>query len=692
MSRNESPRFAHPALLMASLLFATLAPDLAVGQGELTVTKDQQQIAAEISEYLQRWHIRKRALDDELSAEFFEAYLETLDPLRLFFRKADIDEFAKRKTDLDDLLKKGEFAFAKKVFDRFLERVDERVAWVEKLLERDFDFDKEESILKDRSEASYPQTAEEQNETWRKYVKLLVLQGLAADEEEAKIREQIGKRYRSLKKRMHQTDMYELIEMYLTSGTMLYDPHTTYMSPDTLESFEISMRLELEGIGAALSSIDGYTTVTQIIPGGAADRDGRLQVGDKITAVGQDEEGDFEDVVDRKLRDVVKLIRGKKGTTVRLQVTHEKDDSRELLVLERAKVKLTDREARSTIIQEGIKPDGSPQRVGVIDLPSFYMDMAAAQRGETNFKSTSRDVEKILEGFREEKVDAVLIDLRENGGGALSEAIRMTGLFIDHGPIVQIKNPTGSIEKEYDREEGMAWDGPLVVLVSKFSASASEIFAGAIQDYSRGLVVGDSSTHGKGTVQRLIDIGRRGGFRSSARKLGALKMTISKFYRPTGASTQNRGVVPDITLPSVANHMDIGEANLDNAIEFDTIPAAPFDKLERIDAEMVAALAAASELRRGGDEEFGQVKSDIERYLKLKAEKWTSLNKAKFFENYKIVRDDEEEDEQSEDDLAAGDETSEEKDAAAEDEPIVLRDFYFDEVLAITLDYVRVAS
>ena len=355
--------------------------------------------------------------------------------------------------------------------------------------------------------AEYAKNRDEAFDRWRKRIKydLLVLKTEDVTGEEAIDR--LDRRYTSYAKRMHQFSSDDLLEMYLSAITTSFDPHTNYMSPSSLENFNISMKLNLEGIGAALMMTDGYTVVSKVIPGGAADKNGKLQPEDRIVSVGQGDDGEMVDVVDMNLNDVVKLIRGKAGTVVRLGVKPAGSNDVETYTITRAQIELKDSEARSEIIPVRQRPDGQPYQVGVIDLPSFYMDMTAARRGLTDFKSTTRDVRRILEDFNEKNVDVVVLDLTRNGGGSLTEAINLTGLFIDEGPVVQVKDSDNHVQHYDDLERGMVWKGPLVVLTSKFSASASEILAGAIQDYGRGIVVGDQATHGKGTVQSLLDLG-----------------------------------------------------------------------------------------------------------------------------------------------------------------------------------------
>ncbi|HID76398.1 MAG TPA: tail-specific protease, partial [Planctomycetaceae bacterium] len=520
-------------LVLVGLLVVGSFP-LALAEPVAPTARDRQ-IALIVRELLKREHLTKRDVDDEISERCLTTFLKTLDPAKVYFYQQDVDAFMRHKDDLDDQIKRGDVGFAYDVFATFLKRVDQRVGWVDELLRMKHDFTVQEQMVIDPDIATYASSEAEAREKWRKRIKydLLVLKADGIEGQEAI--DKLTRRYHSFGRRMHQTDNDELLEMYLTSLTTAYDPHTTYMSPRTLENFEIQMRLNLEGIGAALRSEEGYTIVAKIIPGGAADKDGRLKVGDRIVGVGQGLEGEIEDVVDMKLSDVVQRIRGNRGTWVRLEVISEGSNERHVIAIQRAKIELTDSEAQGEVFEEGQKPDGGPYKIGVIDLPSFYMDMAGARRGVPNFRSTTRDVRAILDNFNQQGVDLVILDLRRNGGGSLQEAINLTGLFIEEGPIVQVKDSDGFVQPYYDLSSDIVWKGPLIVLVSKFSASASEILAGAIQDYRRGLIVGDDSTHGKGTVQSLMDLGQRlYRITSNAPRLGALKITMQKFYRPNG--------------------------------------------------------------------------------------------------------------------------------------------------------------
>ena len=548
-------RFSRMALFTA-LVAACLVP--AVWADPVGPRPEDRQITLGVRKLLLQEHLSRHPLDKEIAARWMKTFLKSLDPMKVYFYQSDVDEFTRHQDDLVKMIEKNDISFAYFVFQRYLQRVDERVKMVDELLAQPMDFTVNEEMTVDRDLLQYPKDPNEARDRWRKRMKydILVLKtdkekkAVAAEsvkdpiqsppattrkpktsgksnraasngtenrnrkqrdkkeiKEEKSPIERLTQRYHSFAKRMHQTDADELLEMYLNSLTTSFDPHTDYMSPGTQENFDIVMRLELEGIGASLQADDGYTVVKQLVPGGAADKDGRLKVEDKIVGVGQGDEGEIVDVVDMKLNDVVKLIRGKRGTIVRLEVMSPAGDKK-IFKITREKIELKDSEAQGEDLRGRQTPDGTPFKIGVIDLPSFYMDMAGDRRGVPDFKSTTRDVRVILEDFNKKGVDAVVLDLRNNGGGSLTEAINLTGLFIADGPVVQVKDADGRVPPFYDLDPGMVWSGPLVVLISKFSASASEILAGAIQDYGRGLIVGDHSTHGKGTVQSLLDVGQ----------------------------------------------------------------------------------------------------------------------------------------------------------------------------------------
>ena len=666
-------------VLISALVPLALSSPAAPRRSELTTPSARdRQITLAVVSLVGREHLSTHDLDDEIARRTFNNFLKALDPMKLYFYQSDIDAFAHYKDRLDDMARRGDISFAYLVFKTFLERVDERVAVVDELLAMEHDFTADEKMIIDRDQLDYARNAEEARERWRKRIKYDLLVLLADDEDGEEALDRLRRRYHSFASRMHQTDSDELLEMYLSALTTAFDPHTSYMSPSTLENFEIMMRLNLEGIGASLQSVDGYTVVRKIIPGGAADRQGELQVEDRVVGVGQDEDGEIVDVVEMKLSDVVSLIRGKRGTVVRLEVIPADSPARKIIRIERDRIELTDNEARGKVFEAGRQSDdGRPYRVGVIELPSFYMDMAGARLGLPNFKSTTRDVRNILDGFQEDGVDAVVLDLRRNGGGSLTEAINLTGLFLPEGPVVQVKDSEGAVRPYHNLDPDMAWKGPLVVMVSKFSASASEILAGAIQDYGRGLVVGDHATHGKGTVQSLMDLSQQVFGVPNAPPMGALKVTMQQFYRPSGASTQKRGVVSDVEIPSLTTHLDVSESDLDFPVGFDRIESLTFQRFGYVDPAVRELLRRRSEQRTEKSEDFQRVLANIERYKEQRARKYVTLNKEQFLAERAELNAERERQRQLEE-LNDADGSSE-----------IKRDYYLDEALAITVDFLN---
>ncbi len=627
---------------------------------------------------LPRQHLSRRHLDNEISERLLNNYLETLDPMKLYFYESDVAAFRRWQHDLDDQIMRGDIRFAHDVYQVFLARMDQHLKLVDELVAIEHDYTQDEYLNTDFEGRLFIRDPLEARERWRRQIKYDLLRQRVAEVEPAKGRDKIRRRYQSFARYKKQADTDEILETYLTSLTTAYDPHTSYMSPTTQENFDIIMRLQLDGIGASLQAIDGETVVHRIIAGGAADKDGRLKPKDRVIGVGQGVEGPIEDVVNMRLNDVVNKIRGKAGTVVRLQVTDEKGVETKVYDITRAKIKLDDSAARGEVIEGGTKADGSPFKVGVINLPSFYMDMEGARRQLPDYKSTTRDVRRLLEDFKSQGIDAVMVDLRRNGGGSLTEAINLTGLFIDQGPVVQIKGAGGHVEPYSDMVPGSTWDGPLVVLTSKFSASASEIFAGAIQDYRRGLIVGDYTTHGKGTVQSLLDLGSQILRIKNPPQWGALKITIQQFYRPNGDSTQNRGVLSDVELPSLTTHLDVGESDLDFALAFDSVKPAPFATTNMVNDNMIGQIKAQSKRRLETSEDFDKVEKRIVRYKKQKAEKRITLNEERYLADRKELDDEAEKEEEEAQEMSQ--------------KPVVKRDFYFDEAMAVTIDYVKLFS
>ena len=668
-----------PVLSVLLLLSAVTCIPLAVRALEVDEPNAQdRQIVRTIAKRMKLFHLSNQDMDDEISKKGFQLYLKSLDPSKMYFYQSDIDEFGASADKLDDLAKSGDLSFAFAVFNRFLKRIEERLVVINQLIESEHDFTLDEAMMTDSDEMEFAKTPAELKDRWRKRIKYSMLVEKSEDTANEDAKNKLHRRYTSFAKRMNQFDAEEVTELFLTSLTTAYDPHSTYFSQSTFDNFMIQMRLNLEGIGASLQSEDGVTVVKRIVPGGAADRNGKLKVEDRIVSVGQGDEGEMVDVADMKLDDVVAMIRGAAGTTVRLGVMPEGSNEIKTYPIVREKIELKDSEAQGQVFNAGTKPDGSAYKIGVIDLPSFYSDMEGARLGRADYKSTTRDVRRVLEEFKEEGVDAVVLDLRSNGGGSLPESVSCTGLFIDQGPVVQVKNSAGEKERLDDEVAGMTWDGPLVVVTSKFSASASEILAGAIQDYQRGLVVGDTATHGKGTVQQLRDVGRIIFPIAAAvpKNFGALKVTMQQFYRPSGDSTQKRGVLADVVLPSISDQMDVGEADLQHALEFDQIEKAEFNLYPYVTPEIVKAVRAKSDARIKGSEDFADLMSDIERYKIQKGRKSVTLNEAKFLEQRKEF-DAEKQDEETLEQQVNKDSTN------------IERTFYLDEVLAITVDYLE---
>ena len=669
---NKTVRWAvlaSAALVTAATFSFSRADNLA------TPSHDDRVIAKLIAALLPRRHISGKQLDDALSQRALGLYLKTLDPMKLYFLESDYREFTdKYQTELDDMVKRGDLSAAHTIFSRFLERVDQRVAVVDELLEEEYDFTREESIVVDPEATRYALNADEARDRWRRQIKynLLDLKDEGKEGEEAV--DQLRRRYHRYAKRWRQTEDQDLLEMFLSSVTTAYDPHTTYMSQGTLDDFQIMMRLNLEGIGAALREKDGNTIVTNVIPGGAAAKHGKLKEDDYIVSVGQDEEGEMVDVVEMPLKQVVDMIRGPAGTTVRLGVKPGGVGDVQIYQIVRAQVELEESAARGEIIEHQIGGEGPKQKIGYINLPSFYMDMDAARENERDFRSSTRDVRNILNDFRDQDVDCVVLDLSKNGGGSLTEAINLTGLFIDSGPVVQVKNSDGSVQEYPDEHPGVAWDGPLVVMTSQFSASASEILAGAIKDYRRGLIVGDPKTHGKGTVQTLMDLKRELLGNTRGPGFGALKVTLQQFYLPDGDSTQKEGVAADVILPSLTTHMDIGEDDLEYALDHDRVPRAKHHLYNMVPADVLGAVRAKSEERVQKEKEFADLLRRIESYRRQKEEKFLSLVEENFFERRKELDADKAEEEKELEQQTADDE--------------VYRDyFYNNEVLNIAHDY-----
>lgn len=576
-----------------------------------------------ITQLISRYHYKKFDLNDSLSSIIFDNYIKMLDNNKVYFLKSDLDEFENYRYKFDDFLLTGTLDAGYTIFNRYKERLAERIQYVNQELEVEFDYSLDETFIPNRREAEWADTKEELDEIWRKRLKNDALNRKLDGRDWGDIAKTLRDRYHRYHRIILQYAPEDVFQLYMNAYTDAIDPHTSYFSPITSENFNIDMSLSLEGIGAQLTSEDDYTKVSRIIPGGPADKSGLLKKDDRIIAVAQGEDGEMVDVVGWRLDDVVQLIRGEKGTLVRLTVIPAEAElnmsSKEIQIV-RDKVKLEDQAAKSEIIL--LNHEGIEYKIGVIDIPAFYIDFEGQKRGDPDYKSTTRDVKMLLEELKKENVDGVIVDLRENGGGSLQEAIELTGLFIEEGPVVQVRNANGTVEIGNDPDKEIVYDGPLAVMINRYSASASEIFSGAIQDYGRGVVVGET-TYGKGTVQNLIDLGMFN--RNNGEKQGRVKMTVAKYYRITGSSTQHMGVIPDIIYPSAVDAHDYGESSKPSALPWDQIRSSSYQKFSDI-ARFLPELRKNHENRIKNNLEFQYKLEDIAEYNERQEKKEFSLN------------------------------------------------------------------
>lgn len=658
------------------LAAAVLALTLAAGPAFAEIEKyPGGPIVAElVARLLEQTHYARKPIDEKVSKQFLDNYLESYDYNHMIFEKSDIDEFSsKYGARLGEMAKDGNVEPAYEIYGRVVKRLEERVALVKKLTASTFTFTTDETVVLDRHELPWPATKAEAENLWRLRIKHeVLLERLAkikADESKAKaaaaeaakkakngdaktaaapaastgtavaaaepkkeakeesIQTKIDTRYDRLLRSYKDYDGSDILQDYLSSLTHVFDPHTDYLAASSKENFDISMKLSLVGIGAVLRSEDGYAKIVSLVPGGPAESGKKLKPNDKVEAVAQGD-GPFVEVVGMKLDKVVAMIRGEKGTTVRLRVIpNDALDAaaRVVVPIVRDEIKLTDQEAKARVYTLPSKEKGGhASKIGVLDLPSFYADM----RGGDDAKSLTRDTERLVAELRKRQVEAIVVDLRRDGGGSLAEAVSLTGLFIKDGPVVQVKDARGTIRVLRDTEEEQAYDGPMVVLTSRASASAAEIFAAAMQDYGRAVVVGDKSTFGKGTVQSVLELNQYLPPAYRAYKPGALKLTVQKFYRVSGGSTQHRGVIPDIHLPSSGDISDMTESAQKDALPYDEIEPAAYDRAGSVDGRL-PGLEKESAKRLAASKEFAWIREDLARWEKQKKEKAVSLNESK---------------------------------------------------------------
>lgn len=590
---------------------------------DLSPSPIHHQASRHIAKFINEYHYARPRLGNEQSVQIFERYIDSLDANKSYFLAEDIRTFQQYRNELDQSILYGILKPSFHIYSVFQQRWTERNDYAMSLLEKEIDFTLKEDFFYDREEAEWAVSKAELNEYWRKRVKSDALNLILADKTWEEAKDILSKRYKAAKRRVSQIKSEDVFAYFMNAYTNTVDPHTSYFSPRTAENFNIEMKLSLEGIGAVLQADDVYTKIRRIVEAGPADKSGEIAVEDKIIAVGQGKES-MVDVVGWRLDDVVDLIRGDAGSVVRLEIEPANSSvagKTKIVSIVREQVKLEEQAAKSEVIE--VDNNGTMQRVGVIDLPKFYVDFKARYEGKKDYRSTTRDIRHLISEMKKDKgIDALIIDLRANGGGALDEATALTGLFIDQGPVVQDRPSRGKVEVLGDNDPGTAWDGPLAVLVNSSSASASEIFAGAIQDYGRGLIVGEQ-TFGKGTVQRIINLNNI--MRSEDNQLGALKLTINKFYRITGESTQMKGVVPDITFPNPFSREDFGEQSYDSALKWDVIAPVNYQKVGDL-SEYIAPLTNKHLQRIKSDREFQYIVEDIKELNIQREENKISLN------------------------------------------------------------------
>ncbi|NOU49380.1 carboxy terminal-processing peptidase [Pseudoalteromonas sp. JBTF-M23] len=600
-------------IVAALLSGATFASSNTVTEKDIPVLAPESQhttASKRVTNLFTRQHYKRFSFDDALSEKIFDRYVDSLDYNRSVFLQSDIDKFNSYRKQFDDALKAGKLEFAYDMFNLSMKRRFERFQFALSLLEKEMTFDKPDAFFYDREDIAFAQTQQELDEYWRQRVKSDALRLKLTGKDWKEIKEILTKRYNNTLKRLVQTNSEDAFQVVMNSFARSVEAHTSYLSPRRAEQFKMDMDLELEGIGAVLGYDEDYTIIRSLVPGGPADKSEQIKPDDRIVGVAQDNE-EFVDVIGWRLDDVVDLIKGPKGTKVRLQYLKGSDTHGTPKVVEivRDKIRLEDRAAKSEVFEA--KYSDLTSKIGVIEIPSFYNNL-------------SKDVKVEIAKLKEQKVDGIVIDLRQNGGGSLYEATQLTGLFIEQGPVVQIHTAYNRVEAQQDRDGITFYDGPMTVLVDRYSASASEIFAAAIQDYGRGVVIGEQ-TFGKGTVQQHRGLSKNYDLFSNA--LGSVTYTIAKFYRINGGSTQNKGVIPDVLLPSAIEPEEWGESQEDNALPWDSIKQARFSSLDNL-KPVVEYLKAKHESRVKNEPEFKYVYDDIARYKEQKDDKKISLVEA----------------------------------------------------------------
>jgi carboxyl-terminal processing protease len=614
------------AVGLAALLGAAMTPPAVVPAATtaaLAPTEQENYVARRVADIIAHEHYRRAPLDDHLSSLILDRYLDAIDGARSYFYASDIAEFERYRYELDDAIKNGDVEPAFVIFRRYQQRSRERMAYAIDLLNKKPDFDIDESFNFDREKEPWPANAAEMNELWRKRVKNDALSLVATGKQWPEVTDILRKRYEHVAKRMDQSKPDDVFEAFMNAFVLSLDPHSNYFSARNSEEYNIQMSLSYEGIGASLALTDDYVTVVDVIAGGPAATSGKLAANDRITAVGEGKSGELADVIGWRLDDVVQKIRGPGGSQVRLQLLPAgaaPGSVQKVVEFTRNRVSLENQASHKAM--RTVTRNGREIKIGIITVPSFYQDYDASRAGAKDYRSTTRDVQRLIGELRKDGADVLIMDLRANGGGYLPEAESLTGLFIDRGPVVQLRDTTGHIEVDDDPNPAIFYSGPMIVLVDRFSASASEIFAGAIQDYGRGLIVGQQ-TYGKGTVQNAHPLN----YTIFGRKpeLGQLNVTIGKYYRITGESTQDRGVTPDIALPSLIDANEVGESTRDRALPWDHIEPATF-RVEGDLKPITASLEKLHEERTMGSADFRYLHDDIAALDAMRSQKTLSLN------------------------------------------------------------------
>lgn len=624
-------KFKAPAFLIALALTAPLALSAQADAPALpaAATADQATTSKLVYGLLSdsRYAYRPKVLDEAMSKDVFKRYLESLDAGKQFFTQADVSKFAPFEANIAEAIRGGQLEPAFQVFAVYRQRVAQRVGHARALLKQEPDFSTDERFEYDRKDVPWPASDAELDELWRKSVKNDWLRLKLAGKKPDDIRKTLDKRYSTLERSVNELKGEDVFQFFLNAYTSAVDPHTDYFTPRTAENFNQAMSLSLEGIGAQLQRQDDMVVIREVIAGGPAAMNGTLKPGDRIVGVGQGRDGAIEDVIGWRIDDVVAKIRGNKDTQVRLEFIPAEegvDGKHHTLVLTRQKVRLAEQAAKGETLTIPATAGEPERKVGVIKLPTFYQDFEGRRRNAADYASATRDVAKLLAGFKADKLDGVVLDLRNNGGGSLDEAIELTGLFIDQGPVVQVREAGGRVTVNSDRGPDVAWDGPLAVLINRGSASASEIFAGAIQDYGRGLVIGET-TFGKGTVQNIVDLDRWPS--GETQRFGQVKLTIAQFFRVSGSSTQHKGVVPDVAFPASVDATEYGESTYDNALPWTRIAAVPHTQYGNF-APLLPQLETRHAARILKDKEFVWWNEDVAQFRTEKAKKYISLNEA----------------------------------------------------------------